>query len=158
MDKMIALMLIAVLEVMTDAPAPAAPLWIRCILTNEGPQTAEIVNPETGGPPAELNWDHSPQAYRMAVLMSYGIVALRLTDTHDRPVESKGLVPWVTPILGRRVLAAKDKVTLDFDLHEFFTIGTPGRYRLGFKYRDGDILVEAQKDIDIGRSADVPAP
>src|SRR5262245_47051264 len=92
-----------------------APIRARGVVVNDSDQPLETANPELGSPPPALGWKASSEAYRIAVLRSFGLIAMTLTDAGGHPVESTGLVPWVTPILGRRTLQPNEQLVLELD-------------------------------------------
>src|SRR5207248_727871 len=127
---------VGALEIRTEQPVLGEPIWVRMTITNGSDQAFIIVNPEVGAPPPNLEWKASDQAYQVALLMSFGLLKVTLKDTDGELVESKGLMPWVTPILGKLALQPHDIVALDFDLNELFSIESPGRASLQVRYGD----------------------
>ena len=146
---MMALLLTGVLAIQTIPPVLGAPIWVSATITNNSDQEQVIVNPEVGVPPLELDWKASNQAYRIAVLMSFGLIKITLRDAENQLVESKGLMPWVTPILGKRVLQPHDNLVIDFDLNELFVIDSAGLYSLSFRYGDDAVYANASMDLDL---------
>jgi hypothetical protein len=146
--------LLVALQLRTEGPLLGRPIWVRVTMTNGSEQELTIVTPEVGTPPPDLGWTASAEAYRIALLMSLGIVTMAVWDAEGRPIESRGLIPWVTPVLGQLTLQPGRTVELDFDLNELFAIHSAGRYSLEFRYRVAGGDVEASTDIEIrpGRS------
>ena len=72
-----------------------------------------------------------------------------LNDATGHLVESKGLMPWVTPIMGKRRLPPHDRLVIDFDLNELFSIDSAGVYRLQARYGDKAVYGEASMGIEI---------
>ena len=81
--------------------------------------------------------------------MSFGLIKITLKDADGQLVVSKGLMPWVTPILGKRALQPHDNLVLDFDLNELFSIDLAGLYSVQVRYGDDGVYAEASMDIEI---------
>lgn len=135
------------LEVDSQPLSVGSPISVRMTITNTSDRSLEIVNFDVGVPPPELNWAFSDSAYRAALLMSFGLLKLTLESATGQSVQSKGLNPWVTPVLGKQTLQPNDSVSLEFDLNELFSIDSPGRYRL--QARVGTDALSTQTDTDI---------
>jgi len=146
-------LLAAKLELGTEKPALGEPVRVHLTITNNSDEEIEVANPEVGVPPPGLDWKASNQAYRIAVLLSFGLMKLALNDSDGRPVKSKGLMPWVTPSMGKRVLQPQEGFTLDFDLNELFSLDSAGPYRLQVRYGDEAVHAEAGLDIEIRKQS-----
>jgi hypothetical protein len=96
-----------------------------------------------------MDWKASGQAYRVTVLMSFGLFKITLRDGEGQLVESKGLMPWVTPILGKRTLRPHESLTIEFDLNELFLLESAGVYRMELRYGDDTAYASASADIEI---------
>jgi len=142
-------LLTASLELRADRPVLGDPIWVRMIMVNGFDRDVVIVNPDVGVPPPELDWKASIEAYQISVLMSFGLTRILLKDADGRLVESKGLMPWVTPILGKRTLQPHDKLVLNFDLNELFVIDLAGLYNVWLRYGDKDVYAEVNMDVEI---------
>jgi hypothetical protein len=137
------------LELRAIRPVPGEPIWVRMTIVNDSSQELAIANPDVGVPPPDLNWKASSEAYQVGVLMSFGLIRITLKDANGGLVESKGLMPWVTPVLGKRMLQPHDSLALDFDLDELFSISAAGLYDLQVRYGDDRLYAEARMDIEI---------
>jgi hypothetical protein len=142
-------LLTGLLEIKTERPVLGEAIWVRMTITNGSDQEFVIVNPDVGVPPPDLDWRASDQAYQIALLMSFGLLKITLKDTDEELVESKGLMSWVTPILGKRTLHPHDNLVLDFDLNELFLIDSAGLYSVWLRYGDNEVYAEASMDIEI---------
>ena len=142
-------LLTSLLEVKSQPLSVGAPIPVRMTITNTSNQSLEIVNFDVGVPPTGLNWTFSEAAYRAAVLMSFGLLKLELQSETGQSIQSKGLNPWVTPVLGKQTLQPNDSVVLEFDLNELFSIDSPGRYRLHARIGTDALYAEADTDIEI---------
>ncbi len=137
------------LELKTKQPVLGEPIEVRMTITNQANQAVVIANPEVGNPPADLHWPASNEAYQIGVLLSFRLIQITLTEAAGTQVESKGLMPWVTPLLGKRTLQPQESLALDFDLNELFSLKHGGRYHLQVRYGDADIHVDATMEINI---------
>lgn len=146
---MMTALLVGALEIKTERPVLGEPIWVHMTITNGSNQEVVIVNPEVGLPPPDLDWRASDQAYQIAVLMSFGLIKITLKDTDGQLVESKGLVPWVTPTLGKRTLRPHDNLAFDFDLNELFSIDLARLYNVQVRYGDDAAYADASTDIEI---------
>src|ERR1700719_5056477 len=106
------------LELATERPVLREPVRVRMTITNNSDEELEVANPEVGVPPPDLDWKASNGAYQVALLMSFGLIKISLKDINGRLAEAKGLIPWVTPILSKRTLQARDSLALDLHLNE----------------------------------------
>ena len=149
---MMTTLLAAKLQLGTERPVPGGPIWVRMTITNDSDEKVEVANPEVGVPPPNLGWKASNQAYQIALLMSFGLMKIALNDAKGQLVESKGLMPWVTPSMGKRVLQPHEHLVIDFDLNELFSIESAGVYRLRIRYGDEAIYAEASMNIEIRTS------
>jgi hypothetical protein len=140
--------LAAALELQNE-PVPGGPIWVRFTVTNDAGQEIVVTNPDVGLPPPELGWTASGSAYQVGVLASFGLLRITLQGADGREVESKGLMPWVTPLFGKRALQPGESFTLDFDLDELFSIGAAGPYGLRVQYGDEGVRAEASLDFEI---------
>ncbi len=140
--------LVATLKTKTE-PVLGQPIWVRLTITNDSDQKIELTSPEVGVPNPDLNWNGSNEAYQVAVLMSFGLLQISLVDPNGGNVSSRGLMPWVTPLLGKRLLRPHDNLAVDFDIYELFSIDSPGVYKLRARYGDEATGAEASSDIEI---------
>jgi hypothetical protein len=146
---MMTTLLAATLELKTERPVLGEPIWVCMTISNGSNQEIVIVNPEVGVPPPDLNWRASDSAYQIGVLMSFGLIRITLKNADGELVESRGLMPWVTPILGKRALQPHDSLVLDFDLNELFSINLAGLYSIQVWYGDNAVYADASTDIEI---------
>ena len=128
----------------TPRPVVSAPIQVELTIANEESEPLVIVNPEVGPPPADLHWTASDDAYRVGLLTSFGLMQVTLTDADAAPVASKASTPWVTPLLGERILQRHESVTLCFDLNELFAIDSPGNYLVCARYGKGEASGSAE--------------
>jgi|GEM_PF-2749759 len=140
--------LVATLEPKTP-PVLGNPICVRLTITNDSDQEIELTSPEVGAPSPDLNWKGSDEAFQIAVLISFGLLEISLIGPNGGNVNSKGLMPWVTPLVAKRLLQPHDKLAVDFDIAELFSIESPGVYKLRARYGDEATGAEAGSDIEI---------
>lgn len=140
--------LLAKLELETE-PTLGNPIWIRLTITNVSDREIVLPDPEVGIPSPDLNWKNSNEAYQVCLLMSFGLIQITLKHGNGDAIESKGLMPWVTPILSKRKLQPHDTLVLNFDISELFSIETVGVYRLHVRYGEEAAYAEASLEIEI---------
>jgi hypothetical protein len=144
------------LELRTQRPVLSEPLWVRMILANDSDQPVSIVNPDVGVPPPNLKWTASKEAYRIGVLTSFGFIQITLQDAAGARVESNNLMPWVTPLMGKRVLRRHESVEFDFDLNELYRLTSAGRYHLHVRYGEPGASADAALNIDVAEKQSGP--
>lgn len=146
--------LVATLDLKNE-PVLGNPIWVRLTIRNGSDQEVALASPQVGVPSPDLNWKASNEAYQIGVLMSFKLIQITLKDEHGEAVESKGLMPWVTPLLGKHVLHQHDNLVLDFDIDELFSIDSAGLYRLHVRYGDEATYAEASLDFETGPRVNV---
>jgi hypothetical protein len=145
------------LRLKTRRPVISKPIRVELTIANESSEPLTIVDPEVGLPPPDLHWTASDEAYRIGILMSFGLMQITLKDADGKLADSKGLTPWVTPLLGKRVLETHASLTLEFDLNELFVIDSPGNYLACARYGDEDAFGIAELHLEIlSTQGDVP--
>lgn len=132
------------------------PLRMRIWLINSADHAVRVVSPALGEPPPELGWTASGETYRLALLLSLGRMRLSMRDSDGVNVVGKQPMPWVDPLVGSRLLAPGEAITLEFDLNAFFTVAQPGRYEVEIEYIDATTPARATVEIDIGPTCIAP--
>jgi hypothetical protein len=147
------------LQIKTVPPVLGKPIGVQMTISNKSDQAVEIINQNVGIPPPELHWTASTNAYKIALLISVGVVTIILKNDQGKLIASKGLTPWVTPILSRKTLLPQQKMEFEFDLDELFFFESSGSYFLWLRYGD-DTYVESMVDFDIiddvGQNQELP--
>lgn len=105
----------------------------------------EILDPDVGRPPPEMGWPWSVAAYRVAVLLSFGYLALAVTDEAGDPVEPEPVQAWATPVLRPPVvLGPGDAVAVPVPLVPFFSLERGRAYRVAVDYGAAPATVHAE--------------
>jgi hypothetical protein len=117
-------------------------------IVNESGATVEVLDPEIGRPSPEMGWPWSLAAYRAALLLSYGYLALAVTDAAGDEVEPEPVQTWATPVLRPPVaLRPGEALEIPLPLGRFFPL-TPGRtYRAAVDYGERGARVHAEGDV-----------
>jgi hypothetical protein len=114
-------------------------------IANAGGEAVEILDPDVGRPPPEMGWPWSVAAYRVAVLLSFGYLALAVTDGAGDPVEPEPVQPWATPVLRPPVvLGPGDVVAVPLPLVPFFPLAAGATYRVVVDYGVAPATVHAE--------------
>jgi hypothetical protein len=147
--NLMALLLHSMLELTSEQQVLGEAIWVHMTITNDSQQEIVIVNPEIGSPSPDLSWKASDSAYQIGALMSFGLIQITLEASDGTLVGSKGLMPWVTPILGKRTLRPHDRLALAFDLNELFSIDSAGLYKVHVRYGSEGVFADASTNIAI---------
>ncbi|HEX3230522.1 MAG TPA: hypothetical protein VHQ95_16205 [Pyrinomonadaceae bacterium] len=143
--------LTAALELRNE-PILGSSIGVRFSVRNDADDEIVLTNPDVGLPPPGLGWKASNEAYQIGVLISFGLLEVKLKDDRAETVKSKGLMPWVTPILSKRVLSTNDQLIINFDINELFLIEAAGKYNLAVKFADQSAIAQAALSFEL-RSA-----
>lgn len=130
-------------------PVLGGPIPVRLTVTNVAGEPLIVPSPDLGLPPAELRWPASAEAFRASLLMSFGVLELTLGAADGSPVATRGLAPWVTPVLARTTLRPGESLGLDLDLGELFAIDAAGRYTLRARYGDEGLKAAAGMELTL---------
>lgn len=137
------------MHLITARPVVSKPIRVKLTIANETSAPLTIADPQVGPPPADLHWAASGDAYRVGVLTSLGLMRLALAHANAAPLASKAPAPWVTLLLGQRVLQMHESVTFDFDLDELFEIDSPGHYLVSARYGKGATAASAEMPLEV---------
>jgi len=117
-------------------------------IANRSDQPVEVLNPDVGRPSPEMGWPWSLEAYRVAVLLSFGYLALVVSDEAGDAVEPEPVQPWATPVLRPPlVLAPGDAVAVPLPLVPFFPLAAGVTYRVAVDYGTAPARVHAEGTI-----------
>jgi hypothetical protein len=134
----------------TRGKGKATELAVTLQIRNASGSTVEVLNPDMGRPSPSTNWPWSLQAYRASLLMSYGYLAVSVTDESGHPVVRKPLETWATPVLRPRLaLAPGDSFDVVIPVGRLFPLSTGGKYRVSVEYGDGALKVRGEGSIDV---------
>jgi hypothetical protein len=114
-------------------------------ITNTSGAPVELLNPDLGRPSAEMKWPFSLETYRASLLMSYGYLAVSVTDEHGEPVDKQPVETWVTPILNSPVaLSPGESLDVPIPLGPFFALAPGQTYRVLAEYGDDALKVSGE--------------
>jgi len=132
-------------------PEGELPTVLRIV--NSSGEPVELVNPDMGQPSPQMSWPFSIEAYRASLLMSFGYLAVSLTDQWGAQVEPDRVETWATPATRPHViLAPGESIDVVIPLARFFPVSAGSRYRVSVEYGDGAQKVRAEGTIDVPKS------
>lgn len=113
-------------------------------LVNTGDAPVEVPDPDLGVPALGSDWPHSVEAYRVSLLMSFGLLSVALRDQHGDDVERRPVSTWSTPLQRPDlVLGPGDVLDVVIPLGPLFALVPSGRYRVSVGYgparAEGDV-------------------
>jgi hypothetical protein len=125
-------------------------LAVTLRITNASDAAVAVLNPDVGRPSPQMRWPWSVEAYRAALLMSYGYLAVSVTGAAGEPVDRQPVETWATPVLRPRVaLAPGDALEVPIPVGRFFPLAPGGTYRLSVDYGDDALKVHADGAVDV---------
>ena len=144
--------LTATIEPAADGgPEGELPTVLRIV--NSSGEPVELVNPDMGRPSPQMSWPFSIEAYRASLLMSFGYLAVSLTDQWGAQVEPDRVETWATPAMRPHVIVAPgESIDVVIPLARFFPVSAGRRYRVSVEYGDGAQKVRAEGNIDVPKS------
>jgi hypothetical protein len=111
---------------------PVAP-WI----VNDSESPVELLNPDMGKPAEGVEWPHSVEAYRAALLMSFGFLTVSVHDQSGDGLEKEPVSAWSTPLVRPPVsLAPGRSLEVVVPLGPFFSLAPAAAYRVILEYGD----------------------
>lgn len=139
--------LIATLEPTSDT-RDVDEVAVTLRITNASDSTVEVLNPDMGRPSAQMNWPGSIEAYAASLLMSFGFLAISVSDDSDNQVDRQPLETWATPVLRPRVaLSPGDSLDVPIPIGRFFRFSPGGKYRVTVEYGDDALKVTARDTV-----------
>lgn len=117
-------------------------VWATLSVVNDGNAPALVHNPRVARPTA--GWQHSPEAFAVAVLRSFDILALDVRDSNGTAVASRDVVTLANHVAGVPIeLKPGAAMELPVPLHELYHL-TPGTdYSVAMTYGDEQAKVSA---------------
>jgi hypothetical protein len=96
-----------------------------------------------------MNWPWSVEAYRAALLRSYGYLNFSVAEESGDAVPIEPIETWATPVPRALVALARGRsVNVPIPLARFFAF-TPGRtYRVSAEYGDNATKVRGEGSVD----------
>ena len=120
-------------------------------ITNASDSTVELLNPDMGRPSAQMNWPGSIEAYAASLLISFGFLAVSVSDDSGNQVDRAPLESWATPVLRHRVaLSPGESLAVSIPVGRFFRLSPGGNYLVSVEYGDDAIKVKAEGTVALG--------
>jgi hypothetical protein len=114
-------------------------------IANAGDQAVEVLNPDVGRPSPQMGWPWSVAAYRVAVLLSFGYLALAVTDDAGDAVRQEPVQSWATPVLRPAVvLGPGETLSVPVPLVPFFALEAGRVYGVTIEYGVAPLTVRAE--------------
>lgn len=119
-------------------------------IVNVSDSTVEVLNPDVGRPSPQMNWPWSIETYRASLLMSYGYLAVSVSDESGEHVDKEPVETWATPVLRPRLaLSPGDSFDVLIPVGRFFPLSPGGKYRVSVQYGDDALKVRAEGIVDV---------
>jgi hypothetical protein len=126
-------------------PAGDGEVTVTLRIANGSAEAVEVLNPDLGQPSPGMRWPWSVTAYRAAVLLSFGYLALAVADEEGDPVEPEPVQPWATPVLRPPVeLGPGATLAVPVPLAPFFPLDAGRAYRVAVDYGVAPVTVHAE--------------
>ena len=117
--------------------------WADLQIINDGPTTTPIHNP--GDPEPTDRWEHSRDAYRVAMLRSFGFLSITVRTEDGGVVEPAAITTRANHLVGLPVeLAPGDRLRISVPLHELYSLESGAEYSLAMTYGDDDLRLSAE--------------
>jgi hypothetical protein len=132
----------------TDEDAAEVAVILR--MTNVGDSIVEVLNPDMGRPSPQMHWPWSIETYRAAMLVSFGFLAVSVTDESGEPVEREPVPTWATPVLRPPLgLSPGESFDVRIPIGRFFRLAPGGHYRVSVEYGDAARKVRGEGAFDV---------
>ena len=113
-------------------------------VTNDSDEAVDVLNPDLGRPSPDMHWPGSDATYRAALLMSFGYLDVRVSDSSGDPVEMTPIQTWATPALRPAVrLAPGESLDVLIPLNALFALQPGTAYRVAVGYGEAAEKVRA---------------
>ena len=114
-------------------------------IINDG--TAPVLLHNAGNPQPTEGWSHSREAFRVAVLRSFGILALDVTDANGRSVTPRDARTNANYLAGVPLeLEPGETFELPVPLAELFELADGTKYTVAIAYGDAATRISATRD------------
>jgi hypothetical protein len=143
--------LTALLKPTTSPLVLGASIPLRFTLANASQNPVTFRMFKAAAIPAELQWQHSLDAYQLSVLIAHSLIRICVTNSSGDQAVNCGPTPWINPMFAKETLSPGEAFGLDFDLVEFFEIDSADQYLVEVGFSDGPIAAAASTDIDVLR-------
>jgi hypothetical protein len=119
----------------TDEPVGETAVALRIVNESDAPVT--VLNPDLGRPAEGVDWPFSVEAYRAALLMSFGFLTVAVHDESGDEVEREPVSTWSTPLVRPPVaLAPGGSLEVVIPVGPFFPLAPATVYRVTAEYGD----------------------
>jgi hypothetical protein len=117
----------------SDEPRGEKAVVLRIV--NDSGAAVQLADPDLGRPADDADWPFSVQAYRAALLMSFGFLTVTVRDESGAELDRRPVSTWSTPLVPAPVsLPPAGTLQVVIPLGPFFAI-SPGRtYRVTAVY------------------------
>jgi hypothetical protein len=129
---------------------PTADVEVILRVTNSTAVTVNVPNPDVGNPPPPPEWPWSQAAYRASLLISFGLLDMKVSDPSGRPAPSDIPQAWSTPVLKPPLqLAPGEGVELVLPIGLFFDLDPGHVYDVVVRYGNGPHKAEAVTSLSV---------
>jgi len=141
--------LTATIEIPADqADAQAFQVILR--ITNQGDEKVTLLNPDMGVPSPDMNWPFSKEVYQAAMLISFGYLAMSVTDVAGKELPQEPIQTWATPVLQPPCeLGPGDSIELTIPLGSFYQLASGTTYLVALTYGDHNLKVSARTSVPV---------
>ncbi len=119
------------------AAEPVRETAVALRIVNRSAAPVDLVNPDLGHPAAIVDWPFSVEAYRAALLMSFGFLTVSVRDESGDEVEKEIRPTWSTPLVRPPVsLTPGGSLEIVIPVGPFFALAPATTYRVTAEYGD----------------------
>jgi hypothetical protein len=130
----------------TDARA----LRIKLRITNPSDRRISILNPDMGVPSAAARWPYSKEAYQTSLLISFGYLAMSVTDEAGKEVPREPIMSSATPALRPPIeLGPGDSFAVAIPIGNFYQLESGKAYRVALEYGDQDLKASVRTRVTV---------
>ena len=141
--------LTAAIEVSAAQPDARA-LRVKLRITNPTDRRVAILNPDMGVPSPAMNWPFSNEAYRTALLMSFGYLSMSVTDEAGQELPRQAIMTSATPALRPPLeLGPGDSFEVAIPIGNFYQLESKKAYRVALEYGDRNLKVSARTRLTV---------
>ena len=130
----------------TDARA----LRIKLRITNPSDRRISILNHDMGVPSAAARWPYSKEAYQTSLLISFGYLAMSVTDEAGKEVPREPIMSSATPALRPPIeLGPGDSFAVAIPIGNFYQLESGKAYRVALEYGDQDLKASVRTRVTV---------
>jgi hypothetical protein len=110
----------------------------------------EILNPDLGVPSPAMNWTFTEDAYRTALLLSFGYLAMSVSDESGHDLPRQPIMTSATPALRPAIkLEPGDSLVVEIPVGSFYRLEPKQTYRVVLEYGDQNLKVLAHGRVTV---------